>query len=86
MLAPKVKAAAPFDIGDLFVLKVDSEGNSLWGNRSGDEYAQAAFDVAVDSTGKIASCGITNGTLALGGAASAVNSPTFDTFIARFDP
>ena len=86
VLAPKVKASAPFEIGDLFLLKVDGAGNSLWGNRSGDEYAQAAFDVAVDSTGRISSCGITTGTLALGGAASAVNSPTLDTFIARFDP
>ncbi len=86
VLVPKPKASAPSGNADLFLLKVNGAGDNLWGIRRGDESAQAAFDVAVDSTGKIASCGITNGTLGLGGTAPAITSDTFDAFVARFDP
>ena len=86
LLEPKTKASAPFNLADTFLLELDSAGKSLWSIRSGDEYAQAAFDVAVDSTGKITSCGITNGTLSSGGAAPPVTFDTYDVFVARFDP
>lgn len=84
--APQIKATMPA-VADVFLLKIDSSrGDYLWGLRSGDEYAQAAFDVAVDSKGKIATCGIATGTLALGGTAQAVTFSDFHGFVARFDP
>ncbi|MFS8066484.1 MAG: hypothetical protein ACMG6S_08940 [Byssovorax sp.] len=80
-----LEASAP-DYADAFLLKLDSSGGYLWGLRSGDQYPQAAFDVAVDSTGKIASCGIATGTFALGGTAPSVTFSGFHGFVARFDP
>jgi hypothetical protein len=72
---------------DAFLLKLDpTSGAPLWGKRLGDKYAQAAFDVAVDSTGKIALGGIVNGTLAIGGGQPPLMVDGFHAFLARFDP
>lgn len=82
--APQAKSAT--GVADVFLLELDSAGGYLWGLRSGDENAQAAFDVAVDSKGKIVTCGIANGTFALGGTAQAVTFTGYHAFVARFDP
>jgi hypothetical protein len=77
------------DVGpnsDLFLLKLDSRGNRIWGQRHGDVQPQTAFDVSTDSEGNIFLGGLTSGTLALGGSAPSQSSSTFDVFLARFDP
>jgi hypothetical protein len=85
-LGPAEKGIGPSYPTDLFVVKLDAAGNGLWGKRRGDSSPQAAFDVALDSTGKIALTGITIGTLALGSGPLAFTSDTFDVYLARFDP
>jgi hypothetical protein len=85
-----LKTAAPNPgpdyYSDVFLIKLDSAGNGLWGQRFGDKFAQAAFDVAVDSTGKIALGGIVNGTITIGGGQPPLTANGFDAFVARFDP
>jgi hypothetical protein len=48
--------------------------------------SRSVLDVAVDSTGKIASCGIATGTFAHGGTSPSVTFSGFHGFVARFDP
>lgn len=85
-LEAAIKNPGPDYYSDVFLIKLDAAGNGLWGKRFGDRYAQAAFDVAVDSTGKIALGGVVNSTLSIGGGQPPLTATGFDAFLARFDP
>lgn len=85
-LKPAAMNPGPDYCSDVSLIKLDPAGNGLRGKRFGDEYAQAAFDVAVDSTGKIALGGIVNGSVTIGGGQPPLTAEGFDAFVARFDP
>ena len=85
-LKPAEMNPGPDYYSDVFLLKLDPAGNGIWGKRFGDKYAQAAFDVAVDPTGKIAIGGIVNGSITIGGGQPPLTAQGFDAFVARFDP
>ena len=85
-LEPAEMNPGPDDYSDVFPLELDPAGNGLRGKRFGDKYAQAAFDVAVDPTGKIAIGGIVNGSITIGGGQPPLTAQGFDAFVARFDP
>lgn len=65
---------------DLFVVKLDANGNRLWAQQLGTTEDDAATGVAVDGNGGVYVAGHTSG--ALGGAVSAGQR---DALLARFD-
>ena len=69
---------------DIFLAKFDAAGNHLWSKRFGDSSLQAAFSVAVDSSGNASSPGRFNGSMDFGGG-PLPSSGLSDIFIAKFN-
>jgi hypothetical protein len=51
---------------DIFIAKLDADGQPLWSVRFGDESRQDVFDVTVDPCGNVLVFGLFDGTLSVG--------------------
>jgi len=70
---------------DLFVARLDAEGNHLWSQRFGDPDHQFAGDVAIDAAGAVVLTSAFRGSVDLGGGAL-VSSGEYDVLVAKLDP
>ncbi|WP_437735263.1 serine/threonine-protein kinase [Sorangium sp. So ce1335] len=70
--------------GDVFIAKLDPEGNALWSKRFGDGSEQGGNAVAVDGAGDIVVAGHFSGSVDLGGGALR-SAGRYDIFLARLD-
>ena len=71
---------------DIFVAKLNADGNHLWSNRFGDgDNPQFAHSVAVDSTGSIVIAGQFGGSVDFGGG-TLTSAGDRDIFVAKFAP
>jgi hypothetical protein len=68
--------------GDIFVAKLDADGNHVWSRSFGDAADQSALDVATDPQGCVIVNGIFRGTLDLGGT-PLVNAGDDDTYVVK---
>ena len=72
---------------DIYVAKLDAQGNHVWSMRRGDADQQFVNSVVVDAQGDIVVAGTFRGVLDLGGATLTANAgPNKDVFIAKLDP
>lgn len=79
---------------DLFLAKLDAQGNHLWSLSFGDSIDQcsnagvhsAEPSVAVDTTGNVLVAGTYRGVVDFGGGPLASDGGSFDFFLAKFDP
>jgi hypothetical protein len=72
---------------DIFVAKLDTDGNHLWSRRYGDAAAQTARAVAVDPSGNVIVAGGFEGELAIGAPALSLTSAGLDDiFVIKLDP
>ncbi len=70
---------------DIFVAKLNSNGEHLWSRKFGDSSNQYGEDVAVDSTGNVAAVGTFAGTVNFGGAPLSTTGPAdSDVFVVKF--
>lgn len=69
---------------DLFVARLDGDGNHLWSRRFGDEATQQYVKVAVDARGDIVLFGAFSGTLDFGGG-PLTSAGGLDLFVAKLD-
>jgi uncharacterized protein (AIM24 family) len=69
---------------DIFVVKMDANGNHLWSKRFGDLNQQNARSVAVDAMGSVLVTGIFAGALDFGGG-PLVSEGGNDIFVAKLD-
>jgi hypothetical protein len=70
---------------DMFVMKLDPQGNFMWSKTFGDGAAQTARSVAVDAAGNVVMAGDFQGVVDFGGGAlTAVGGGTIDIFVAKF--
>ena len=70
---------------DLFVAKLDPDGNFLWSRRFGDGYEQRSSGVAVDAMGNVFLLGEFAGTLDFGGELQLESAGDYDIFVAKLD-
>ena len=70
---------------DVFVAKLDPNGNHLWSKRFGDAADQRASEVAVDAAGNVFVTGWFQGTMNFGGS-NLTSAGAFDVFVAKFAP
>ncbi len=70
---------------DIFVAKLDPNGNHLWSKRFGDTMIQRANTIAVDGAGNVLIAGDFEGAMDFGGGPLFSVDPQ-DTFVAKFDP
>jgi hypothetical protein len=73
-----------FGTPNLWVAKLDRDGEHVWSVTSGDGQNQHVRGVAVDADGHVVVCGEFRGTIDLG--AGPVTGNLFDVFVARFHP
>ncbi|MBI4702987.1 MAG: nucleotide-binding protein [Deltaproteobacteria bacterium] len=71
--------------GDLFVAKLDKDGNHLWSKRFGDASGQNATGVANDGQGGCVVTGYFAGAIDFGGGALQSNNGSIDVFVASLD-
>jgi hypothetical protein len=73
---------------DLFVLKLDADGTTLWSKRYGDKFDQSSpGQLAVDGSGNIVLAGGFYGAIDFGGSTLTDASDTADDFyVAKLDP
>lgn len=69
---------------DIFLAKLDKDGNHLWSRRFGDATAQRALGMAVDGSEGLILTGSFNGQLDLGGG-PLISAGGSDAFVARFN-
>ena len=69
---------------DMFILKLDSDGNILWVKRAGGPEYDQVREVAVDSSGNVFLTGFFNGTADIWGT-SLVSGGSYDIFLAKLD-
>ncbi|MGK3959901.1 SBBP repeat-containing protein [Sorangium sp. So ce118] len=69
---------------DVFVAKLDEDGNHIWGNRFGNSSNQYGNDIATDASNNIIITGSFGGTLDFGGEALTSAGGT-DIFVAKFN-
>jgi hypothetical protein len=69
---------------DIFVAKLDANGNHQWSKAFGDPDEQRAFGVAVDSTGSVVVTGNFQGSVDFGGGAL-LSAGGSDIFVAKLD-
>jgi FlgD Ig-like domain len=69
--------------GDIFVAKLDADGNHLWSKRFGDGVAQSGRAVSADGSGDVVITGEFGGTVNFGGGPLAAAG--YDIFVAKFD-
>jgi hypothetical protein len=70
---------------DVFVVKLDPQGNYLWAKRFGDANDQTAESVAVDSAGNVIVVGEFRGTINFGGS-PLTSAGGVDAFVVKLDP
>lgn len=70
---------------DVFLTKLDPDGNAIWARQFGDAFAQTARGVAIDAAGNIFLTGYFQGAINLGGG-FLTNEGTDNGFVAKFDP
>jgi hypothetical protein len=68
---------------DIFVARLDGEGNHVWSRSFGDFQAQHAYGVAVGPSGSVGLTGETDGALDFGGGELAGNGS--DIYVAKLD-
>jgi uncharacterized protein (AIM24 family) len=69
---------------DIFVVKLDSNGNHIWSKRFGGAQTQSGESVAVDGPGNVAITGELNGTADFGGGVL-TSAGGADVFVAKFN-
>jgi hypothetical protein len=72
--------------GDVFVAKLDPDGNALWSARFGDEAAQRVDSVAIGPQGDIVFVGHFGGSLDFGDGPLVAGDEGSSAFVARLDP
>lgn len=70
---------------DVFLAKLDSEGNAVWSRRFGGAEDQAALAVATDALGNIIVAGTFDGAIDLGGGVFQNEPIQQDVFVVKFD-
>lgn len=70
---------------DVFLAKLDENGNTLWGKAFGDPGLQLPWSVAADSGGNVILAGSMEGTVDFG-TGPLTSTGGFDAFLAKFDP
>src|SRR6185503_2838528 len=72
---------------DAFVLKLDKDGNPLWGKIFGDALDQEAQSVAVDAAGNIVVTGYFNGSIGFNSGMPPIHTAQAlaDIFVVKFD-
>lgn len=94
LLAGSLVGAADFGGGplasaggnDVFVAKLDPNGDHLWSKRFGDAADQQVTGVTSDATGAVFLGGYFAGALDLGGGAMTAKGGMSDGFVAKFSP
>ena len=69
---------------DVFVAKLDADGNHLWSRRFGDGDDQFALSTAVDGAGNVVLAGFFGGAVELGGG-PLTSAGAYDVFVAKLD-
>lgn len=86
----KLPSPAPVDPDysiDMFVVKLDADGNGIWGYRLGDQYAQIGWSVDTNAAGEIGIAGEFDGSLDLPGPTiPPYFSNSYDAFFAWMKP
>jgi hypothetical protein len=78
--------ALPSHGADLYVARLDADGDHLWSHSFGDSSQQFMTDVAIDASGNVAITGWLNGSVDFGGGPlSSTSSFDSDAFVAKFD-
>jgi hypothetical protein len=72
-------------VNDVYVVKLDKDGNHLWSARYGNASDQTAAGIAVDLAGDVALTGSIAGAIDFGGGALTSAGST-DVFVAKLDP
>ena len=70
---------------DVFLIKLDVDGNTLWAKRFGSPVEEIGFSAAVDAAGNVVIAGESAGNLDLGGGVL-VGAGGRDVFLAKLDP
>jgi len=70
---------------DVFVAKLDPNGNHVWSKRFGDAADQRVSEVAVDAAGNVFVTGWFKGTMNFGGA-NLTSAGSFDIFVVKLAP
>jgi hypothetical protein len=70
---------------DVFVVKLDADGQHLWDRRYGDASAQESEGIAVDDGGNVLLAGYFQGSIDLGGEVL-TSAGDYDVYIAKLDP
>ncbi|MBK8257056.1 MAG: hypothetical protein IPK82_30835 [Polyangiaceae bacterium] len=75
----------PFGSYDMFVAKIDSNGNHVWSKGFGDSDIQESQTLAVDSAGNIVVAGYFLGSFGIGGPKVTSMSAAGDFFMGKLD-
>ncbi|NUO48545.1 MAG: hypothetical protein HOV80_06785 [Polyangiaceae bacterium] len=70
---------------DVFIVKLDADGQYLWDQQYGDANAQESEGIAVDGDGNVLLAGYFRGTIDLGGEVL-TSAGDYDVYIAKLDP
>jgi hypothetical protein len=68
---------------DVFVAKLDENGNHLWSKSAGNAAEQRLFDVVIDATGAVVVSGFFGGSIDFGGG-TLTSAGQVDAFVAKF--
>jgi hypothetical protein len=71
---------------DIFVAKLDPNGDHLWSTRFGDWKFQAAYSTAIDSAGNVVITGNFEGTVDFGNGPHVSAGELYDVFLAKLMP
>jgi hypothetical protein len=74
------------DANDIYIAKLNANGNHLWSKRFGGTGNDAALDVAVDPSGNAIVTGYFRSSVDFGGGNSHTSAGSNDIFVARFSP
>lgn len=69
---------------ELFIAKYDMDGNHVWSQRFGDNFADVGMSIAVDTSDNVAVAGYFTGSINLGGS-NLTSAGTDDVFLAKYD-
>lgn len=69
-----------------YVVKLDGEGDFVWGTHAGGDGIQSVFDVALDGAGNVHIVGDHLGTIDFGDGPHTATDDQHDLFIAKLDP
>jgi hypothetical protein len=71
---------------DIFLAKLDANGNNVWGKSFGDKNAQEAYGLAVDGSGNALITGAMAGAVDFGSGPLLTSAGGNDIFVAKFTP